>query len=766
MSPTVLTDLVEFAYAHPWIVAARVAIVLGLIIGVAAYRRLYMASKSSAAESAALIDHLTEGVYRSSPDGKQISANRALVRLNGYESEAEQLAAVKDIALEWYVDDDRRAEFKALMDRNGQVENFVSEIYRHKTRERIWISESARVVRDPKTKEIRHYEGSVREITDSIKRREIEERFRKLTDMLPGGLFQLVRSPDGKFTAPYVSSGFCRTVGIDETDRVSDPFSYYQNIHPDDQDHYAATLRQSGIKLTTWNVEFRVISNGSDERWLHVVAQPETSQKTITWHGYVSDITARKRQELEIEEMAYVDPLTNLPNRRYLMDRIEQVAADCQRKKQLAAGVYVDLDHFKDLNDMHGHETGDLFLTRVADRLNDAVRKGDTVARIGGDEFFVLLQPVGHEDWKAKENAISVADKILNSLRQPYQLERLTYEASASLGVVVFDGSNGGAEGVLKQADQAMYEAKSNGRDAIGTAFSTPAKQTDEATDDDVLCEQMPSAIRQRELRLQFQPQVGKRGELVGAEGFLHWYHPQFGSLPASHVLPIARRAGLSTELDLLAIEIAIETLSIWQRTPGLQTLRLAINAGTSTLLDERSYTQIKTMIEQHRIRPGMLTIEITEQVQRSARDTVESKMSALKELGIRFALDDFGSGYSSITYLRQLNFDEVKIEGAFVAGIDGDEDNEALVKTILAMAGTLGITAVAEHVDNESQQDFLRAYGCDVFQGKQYGEAMDGDAFSRFVVSQSDTGDPVGSTADESPQQEIPAKSAGSDPV
>ncbi len=754
MIPAVLSDLVEFAYAHPWIVAARIAIALGLIIGVLAYRRLYMKSKQAASENAALIDHLTEGVYRSSPDGKQLSANRALVRLNGYESEAEQLAAVTDIAKEWYVDSNRRDEFKTLLEQDGQVENFVSEIYRHKTRERIWISESARIVRDPKTDEVLRYEGSVREITDSIKRFEIEERFRKLTDMLPGGLFQLVRGPDGTFTAPYVSSRFCRTVGIEETESVSNPLSYFHNIHPDDRDHYAATLRQSGTKLSTWNVEFRLAKSGEEERWLHVVAQPERSDRTITWHGYVADITVRKRQEIEIEEMAYVDPLTDLPNRRFLMDRIEQVAADCQRKKQYAAGVYVDLDHFKDLNDMHGHETGDLFLVQVADRLNEATRRGDTVARIGGDEFFVLLQPIGNEERLAKENAVSVADEILRSLREPYQIERLTYKASASLGVVVFDGITGDAEGILKQADQAMYEAKSTGRDAIGTAFASLAEDSDETTDDEVLGNQLPSAIRQRELTLQFQPQVDKRGELVGAEGFLHWLHPQQGSLPAGRFVPIARRIGVSTELDLLAIEIAIETLSIWQRSPGLQTLRLAVNAGVQFLLDERSYVQIRTMIEQHRIRPGMLTIEITEQVQRSARDVMEKQMSALKELGIRFSLDDFGSGYSSITYLRQLNFDEVKIEGAFVAGINGDEDNEALVKTILAMAGTLDITAVAEHVDNKSQQDFLRAYGCDVFQGKFYGEAMDSDVFFRYAASGGQTGG-----SEQSGQSELPAE-------
>lgn len=738
MLPSIFTVLVEFAIAHPWIVVARLAIAIGLVYGLMAYRRLYRRSKQTAAENAELIENLTEGVYRTSPDGRQLSANRALVKLNGYDSEAELLAGVKDIATEWYVDPNRRSEFQALLAENDKVEDFISEIYRHKTRERIWISESARMVRDPETGEVVHYEGSVREITDSIRRREIEEQFRKLTDMLPGGLFQLVRNPDGTFVAPYVSGGFCRTVGIEETDKVSDPLSYFENVHPEDREQYLLSLRNSGRKLETWNYEFRIVDEDSTERWLHVVAQPEKSGKTITWHGYISDITVRKEQEMEIEELAYVDPLTGLPNRRVLMDRMAQAATDCKRRELFAAALFIDLDHFKDLNDTQGHETGDLFLIQVANRLQEAVRGGDTVARIGGDEFVILLQSIGNEEWNAQENTLAVAEKVMASLREPYQLGKLSYKASASLGAVIFDGSETNVEYILNRADKAMYDAKTNGRDTIGTSFihASDQAEADNAGVSDELTEELMSAIRQRELFLHFQPQVDKNGNLIGAEGFLNWKHAERGIIRAKPLLTLAKNGGVSTDLDLVAVEIAIETLAIWSRTPGLETVRLSVNAGAAFMLDERTVDQVNTLIEQHRIRPGMLTIEITEQVHRSARANMEERMAALKSRGIRFSLDDFGSGYSSITYLKQLKFDEVKIEGTFVAGIDGDEDNEALIKTILAMAGTLGITAVAEHVESQSQEEFLRAYGCDVFQGRYYAGAMDGEAFAKFAMS------------------------------
>lgn len=736
LSATFLADLVAFAQAHPWIVALRLGVALALGYGLFKYRQLYKASQRTAAENAGLIDNLTEGVYRSSPDGLQLSANRALVKLNGYGTEAEQIAAVGNIGEEWYVEPGRRAEFKERLTRDGRIENFVSEVYRHKTRERIWVSESARMVVDPTTGEPLHYEGSVREVTDSVRRREIEERFRKLTDMVPGGLFQLVRDPDGQFSVPYVSSGFFRTVGIEESADFADPRTYYHRIHADDREAYARSLRESGMGLKTWNMEFRVDDPDGPGRWLHIVAQPEKSDQTTIWHGYVSDITARKIQELEIEEMAYVDPLTGLPNRRVLAERMEQVAARCKQRLHLAAALFIDLDNFKELNDTHGHETGDNYLVQVADRLRQTLRDGDTVARIGGDEFVIVLQSVGREERSARQNTLAVAEKVMTSLREPYRLNRMTYTSTASIGVVIFDGSAGNVEDIIRRADQAMYEAKMAGRDRIGTAFAGTTASEDRSDEDAPLADELASAITQRELVLHFQPQVDRQGRLVGAEGFLRWQHPKLGTIKADRLMRIASKADLASDLDLVALEFAVETLSIWNRTPGLETVRLAVNTGSTSLLDVRTVTRLRTLIEQHRICPGRLTIEIREQVQRNAKANLELRVEALKALGIRFSLDDFGSGYSSITYLKQLRFDEVKIDGAFISGIEGNEDNAALVKTIIAMAETLRITAVAGQVESERQEALLRGLGCQVFQGGRYGGTMDGVAFASYAAS------------------------------
>lgn len=722
---------IELFLQSPWLFATRLVIGVALVAGLLGYRRLYRKSARAAQLNAELIDNLSEGVYRSLPDGQQIAANRALVKLNGYETEAELLRSVKDIAAEWYVDPDRRAEFKNLLLREGRVEDFVSEIYRHKTRERIWISESARLVRDERTNEILWYEGSVREITDSVRRQELEERFRKLTDLLPGGLFQLVRHPDGRFAAPYLTSGFCRTVGIDETTGIDDPRLYLESIHAEDLEKYLASLQESGETLQTWSCEFRINHVSGQVRWLHVIAQPEINEEgVITWHGYLSDITERKQQEFRIAELAYFDALTKLPNRRVMIERMSQIASECRRYGRHAALLYIDLDHFKELNDTHGHDAGDAFLVEVAKRLRESVRSEDTVARIGGDEFVVILNSMNRNRAAANEAAFATAKKLLTELRRPFKVGRAEYKSGASIGAVTFDGSEPKVDEILKQADLAMYDVKSGRRDEFAIGFqpdidSESIKQ---------LSESLEQAIAERQLQLFLQPQVDRYGHVVAAEGLLRWLHPDKGLILPRQFVSLAKTMGLSVELDLLAVESAIRALAEWKAQPAMKKLRLSVNFRTSTLLDQRTPRTIATLLREFDVDPTKLTLELTESSKQGDHTGLRDCMSELKKLGIRFSLDDFGSGYGSITYLKQMRFDEVKIDGKVITEIDRSDSDGALVKTILAMAETLGLTAVAEHVENEQQEAFLRAYGCDLFQGYLYSGALPVNKFSEFA--------------------------------
>jgi diguanylate cyclase (GGDEF)-like protein len=459
-------SFLDLAASPGWLVTANLILCLLLCQWLLRYRKLYFAARDEQSSTLELIDHLSEGIYRSTLDGRQLSANPALVRLNGYDSEAELLASVGDIAREWYVDPNRRDEFRAAMERDGKVVDFVSEIYRHKTRERIWISECARIVCCKTSGEALFYEGSVREITETIKRLKLEEQFQKLTNHLPGGLFQLVRRKDGSYSNIYLSSGFSRMLEVPQDQLLDDGKAFVRHIHAADRKAYLNAVRESGDCLQPLDMEFRVVT-ATGEKWLRAIATPEATEEGITWHGYLTDVSQRKRQQMEIEQFAYFDPLTHLPNRRMLVDRLSQALAICGRRGERGALLFIDLDNFKALNDTHGHDAGDAFLVQVASRLKESLRKNDTVARIGGDEFVVIAEEIGSDHATAGARGITIANQVLAAFRQGFELGDVMHQASASIGVVVFDGTETRVDEILKQADLAMYRAKSAGRDGM-----------------------------------------------------------------------------------------------------------------------------------------------------------------------------------------------------------------------------------------------------------------------------------------------------------
>ncbi len=348
-------------------------------------------------------DHLQEGYYRSSLNGKQMYANPALVRLNGYSNSEELLESVKDIATEWYVHPVRRMEFREILEREGIVTNFVSEIYRHKSRERIWISENARLVHDPDTMEPLYYEGTVREITEQVKYQEAQARLSKLAANLPGGLFQLMRAKDGKFTAPYMSESFLKLAGRDIGGGNSNPNKFLKFIHPDDLGKYMEELKTSAINLTPIDYTYRYLKSDEESVWLHLTATPErTPEGGTLWHGHVVDITRQKEFEQKIERLAYYDTLTGLPKRSVAQDKLMSTLASCNRRNEYAALLFIDLDNFKQLNDTKGHDAGDELLKQVAQRLQGLIRTSDLVARYGGDEFVIIIDNLGTDQARGK----------------------------------------------------------------------------------------------------------------------------------------------------------------------------------------------------------------------------------------------------------------------------------------------------------------------------------------------------------------------------
>ncbi len=714
------------------ILSCALAIVMGVMA--AGYRTRYLSTMEERANTRELVENLSEGVYRSSLDGRQISANRALVRLNGYESEGEMLASVNDIGREWYVDPRRRGEIRAMLERDGRVENVVSEIYRHKTRERIWISESSRLVRHQTTGRPLYFEGSVREISETVARLRLEETFRKLTSHLPGALFQFQTRDKGRqVTVEYVSTGYLGIVEKTQEECLSGDFLLSKIVHPEDLAGYMEGFRQTIEGESLLDQEFRIITPRGKEKWLRMTAQRETSPdgESGTWYGYISDISLRKRQALEIEKLAYFDPLTGLPNRRMFVDRMTETISHCERSATKGILLYIDLDNFKSLNDTQGHDVGDAYLIDVARRLKACMRPNDIVARMGGDEFVVVLDTASTEEAVASSLAIATGNRIMRALRQPFDKGELRHNSSASIGMLVFDGEAASPDELLKRADIAMYRAKASGRDAMALF---QAEWLDGEAQRFLLLAELRKAISDETLSLRFQPQMDRNQRVVGAEGLLRWHHPKLGAIAPDRFIPLAEQSGLIHSICRLVLGKAVRQLADWSADQSTAGLRLSVNISVQSFLNGPLVDYVIELIEEHGINPSLLTLEITDHV--TAGDKVEicRRMGKLKALGVRFSLDDFGTGYSSLSRLRKLPFDELKIDGSFVADVDKSEEDRSLIRSILAIAGTLELTVVAEHVETEAQQDFLLSAGCHCFQGHLYAAGMQAAELEQFA--------------------------------
>jgi diguanylate cyclase (GGDEF)-like protein/PAS domain S-box-containing protein len=421
----------------------------------------------ASADFSTFFELLPIGAYRSTPDGRQIRANAALVRLDGYESEAEMLAATKDLATEWYVDPQRRALFKELLAKHGRVINFDSEVYRHKTRERIWVRVNSHVVHDDKG-EILFYEGTVQEITHEYQARvaleESEQRFRAMTTLSSDWYWET--DTEFRFTRLDINQVDASISGADAViGKTRQELGSLSLTQEDWARHLACMTRRESFH----NFEFQVPVSDGRIVWHSISGEPMVDRQGgfLGYRGIGRDVSERRIREEQIRTMAFHDPLTGLANRRLLMERIEQTLAATTRRQQVAALLFVDVDKLKAVNDTLGHESGDRLLTQVAHRLRQCVRVNDTVARLGGDEFMVLLEDAGITVPAASAHAQQVCEKILQTLAQTYQIGGHSVQSSASVGALVVSDMAREPEELIMLADSAMYRAKSQGGNQV-----------------------------------------------------------------------------------------------------------------------------------------------------------------------------------------------------------------------------------------------------------------------------------------------------------
>lgn len=444
-----------------------------------------------------------------------------------------------------------------------------------------------------------------------------------------------------------------------------------------------------------------------------------------------TDITRQKRAEKEIGELVFYDPLTKLGNRRLLMDRLQQALATVRRNGHRGALFFIDLDNFKTLNDTAGHEVGDMLLQQVAERLGTCIRDGDTVARLGGDEFVVILASLDERLTKAIQFAKQVGDRILNTLNTPYELAAQTHRSSPSIGVVMFGQETDSLQELLRHADLAMYQAKAGGRN--GLRFFDPAMQTAIKSRMD-LEDAMRAALEHREFVLHYQPQVSSQGHLVGAEALVRWDHPQRGLLSPAEFIAVAEESSLIVPLGLQVLEMACEQLVRWAKNKNLCDFVLSVNVSARQFHQSDFVTQVLEILKDTGANPKRLKLELTETLLLDNVEKTINKMTELRSHGVGFALDDFGIGYSSLSYLKRLPLDQLKIDQSFVRTVLVDANDAAIAKMIIGLGQTMGLSVIAEGVESAQQRDFLLSCGCHAYQGYFFGRPMGGEAFEVFL--------------------------------
>ncbi|MBM7456837.1 diguanylate cyclase (GGDEF)-like protein/PAS domain S-box-containing protein [Oceanisphaera litoralis] len=467
--------------------------------------------------------------------------------------------------------------------------------------------------------------------------------------------------------------------------------------------------------------------------WLSISAVHDPRGQVSHYVAAMDDITERKAAEARIQHLAFFDALTGLPNRSLLLDRVQHAMNTGTRSNTYTALLFLDVDGFKSINDLHGHHIGDQLLRLVAERLGDAVRSSDTVARLGADAFVVMIEDLDREHQHAATQAELRAKELWSALGKPYRIDELTVHSSVSMGVTLFSDDASTAGERIQQAEMAMYQAKAAGRRVI--RFFDSAMQ--EAVSTRLLLEEdIRRGLQAEEFIPYLQPQLNEAGRVIGAEVLARWQHPQRGLLAPGVFIEVAEQAGLVEQIDLQMLRRACYRLSWWRQWPATASLGLAVNLSARLLYQADFVDTLLRLLARSGADPHQLKLELTETMLLDDMPAAIARMRELKGHGIRFSIDDFGTGYSSLAYLQKLPLDQLKIDQSFVRELPEDGNSLAIINAICALAGSLQLEVIAEGVETEAQHRQLRDMGCRYFQGYLFGRPMPVGEFERLLVA------------------------------
>lgn len=512
-----------------------------------------------------------------------------------------------------------------------------------------------------------------------------------------------------------VNKAFVEITGYSAEDVVGKTPSFLSSDRHDES--FYASMWEDISNTGKWQGEiWNKRKNGEIyPEWLTVTAVKGADGEVSNYVGTFDDITQRKSAENEISQLAFYDPLTDLPNRRLLLDRLKHALASSSRTNRQIALLFIDLDNFKTLNDTLGHDIGDQLLQQIALGLAGRVREGDTVARLGGDEFVVLLEDLSENSQEAATQAETKGEKILAAINRTYNISGFTHHCTASIGVTLLTDDQSTVDDLMKQADLAMYQAKDAGRNTM--RFFDPEMQV-ALTNRSELEAGLREAIEKEQFVLYYQGQVNEEAQLTGVEALLRWLHPSRGLVPPLEFIPLAEETKLILPIGNWVLETACNQLKVWADQPSKSHLTMAVNVSARQLQQPDFVNQVLDVIDKTGANPKLLKLELTESLLVDNVEDIIAKMTELKAKGVCFSLDDFGTGYSSLSYLKRLPLDQLKIDQSFVRNILEDPNDAAIARTVITLADSLNLDVIAEGVETKEQCAFLTSQDCLAYQG------------------------------------------------
>ncbi len=682
--------------------------------------------KEAEANYKSIFENAIEGIFQSTPDGHFLTANPALARIYGFDSPDAMIEHFSSIKEQLYVDPERRDTFVREIESKGAIFHFESEVFKSDGTT-IWISESARTVTD-QLNTILYYEGRVIDITERIKAQEAlrikDAHLRQLFESAPLAIAHL----DASTNIIEVNQAFSSLFGYSTDEAVGQ--KNRKLVVPKDLMNEAATISKTisgGRPITKETVRQR--KDGSSVP-VSLIGSPILYNDSVEGIYYIyQDISQQKAYEKELEHQAFHDALTGLPNRSLFAERLSRAITRSENStsSQFAA-MLIDLDRFKWINDSLGHPAGDLFLQEIARRMSGCLRVMDTLSRLGGDEFGILL-----EDLTSPREVITIARRILSVVRKPFDIDGFEVSSSASIGIVLRTAYYDTPEKIIRDADIAMYRAKDQGKDCLRVFNKRMLNQVSEEMQ---LENELRRGLINNEFMLYFQPILALEGrQLKGLEALVRWNNPTRGLMHPDTFIPLAEESGVIIQLGKWVLTEACSQLANWkQQLPDFEHIYMSVNISRKQFMQPDLADLVMRTLHESGLPASSLRLEITETAIMNDVRTSQQILEKLKNIGVRLAIDDFGTGYSSLSYLQQFPVDVLKIDKAFISGRSGLEFNPEIVKTIIKLGQSLGLDVVAEGIEKVDQMRQLIEECCPNGQGFFFSEPVNAQSAQQLL--------------------------------